>query len=437
MSLDDIIVDHESNQCLFVCAKCGAEYVTRDMLAMHMMDSARAGMCIETDTVSSIQNINNNNNNNSNHKMSTNEESVISEQSSTAPKLNQSSNMFEYSQPPYASLPNWIGERTEPIFNMLFNQLTLPHIYSLQNATLNANTNNNNNNNMHSANLMSLNHKIFSALEESLPSSFRGFRNASSSSTASSSITDVQKDEDGIQSLLMNSKYQTNNNLGQNVKMNFIHSLKVNKNDMFTSLATKDKIRMSSGKSNSNLSEYYKGRLKQISSEVNHSQRCTSPANPWIKSFGNQGSSNSSSSSSSSITSTGAISKPFNSPADTNIKSNNGNTKCTATLQSKSQTIVDRSANDQEGFKITYTNTQMKVCDVARSSRSTKCKDAKNLKAIKRSRSLPSPRTLLSQQMCSESTPSRVNENSVVEKTNDISPCDEMLHKVRFKYLVI
>ncbi|CAH8853775.1 unnamed protein product [Trichobilharzia szidati] len=351
MSLDDIILDHESNQCLFVCAKCGAEYVTRDMLAMHMMDSARAGMCIETDT------------------------------------------------------------------------LTLPHIYSLQNATVNANTNtiNNNNNSMHSNNFMSLNHKIFSAIEESLPP-FRGFRNASSSST-SSSITDVQKDEDGIQSLLMNSKYQTNNNnLAKNVKMNFIHSLKVNKSDMFTTLATKDKIRMSSGKFNSNLSEY-KGRLKNISSDMSCSQRCTSPAYPLIKSLGNQGSSSS--------TSVCAIAKSFNSPPDT-VKSTNINSKCTNTLQNKSQTAVDRATNNQEGFKITCADAQMKVCDTAKSLKPyTKCKDAKNVKAIKRSRSLPSPRTLWNQQMCSEPIPAHVNENNILEKTGDLSTCDEILHKTR------
>ncbi|CAH8522512.1 unnamed protein product [Schistosoma turkestanicum] len=408
MSLNDVILDHESNQCLFVCTKCGAEYVTRDMLAMHMMDSARTGMCTETDATGNVVSVNNN----TNHKI-TRCEDLIDSDKLIAQKSDEISNIFDPSL--YrSSLSSWIGERTEPIFNLLFNQLTLPNLYSMQNSTVN-NINNNNNNDLNSLQINSTNRsKFLSAYEGN--TNITSLKECRLNPGDTSSIIDMQNHE-SLHSLLLNSQYPTNS-ISPNIKMNFIQSLKINKNDILSKSAVKDNIRMINEKS---IPNDHKLKSKSVSNEVVTSQTSASSIYSFIKT----------------LTGYNAITT---SNRDTNESLNistgtqltNENKKFIDNAQCKSQ------RENQQSLKIAVLDSKVKCIE---SHKVAKCNElVDNIKRykiddhhfkIKRSRSLPSPRELRNQQHNFELNYSILEGNNKILKTNHMNNSDGVLHKVK------
>ncbi|CAH8562523.1 unnamed protein product [Heterobilharzia americana] len=404
MSLNDVILDHESNQCLFVCTKCGAEYVTRDMLAMHMMDSARAGMCIDSEAINNASTLNKNN---SNQKITVCEVLVDSDQACT--QKSETSNVFE-STHPYASLSNWIGERAEPIFNMLFNQLTLPHIYSLQSPTVNVNTKNNMDSNVFDP----VDRKVFSSLEDNIPC----VRGLQSNRNTSSSLLDIQKN-DGIQCLLMNCKQQANND-STNIKMNFISSLKGNKNDVFTSSTTRDRLRMTSEKSIPKVNDY-EGSAKGNLNEFLFNQTCTLPVYSLIRSLPNYNTSSTSSTNNS---------QTVNSP--TVSESVNDNSKATTNLQCISQRVI-KEVHSEEYFKNATVDPQPARYNDLKSLKFHRTfVNFKDCYTTKRSRSLPSPRALRNHQASCEIKTVHGNDVNKLTKISGLKNDDEVLHKIRY-----
>ncbi|CAI2730112.1 unnamed protein product [Schistosoma spindalis] len=412
MSLNDVILDHESNQCLFVCTKCGAEYVTRDMLAMHMMDSARAGMCIETDATTNASNVNNS----TNHKITLCEDLLDSDKLITQ-KHDGISNNFDPS--PYrSSLSSWIGERTEPIFNILFNQLTLPNLYSIQNST----TNNNNNNSKDINNLHTnpKNRKFLSGYEGNIPS----LRGCQINPDDSSSFIDMQKSE-CLHNLLLNSKYPTNN-IPPNIKMNLIRSLKVNETDVFPKPTIKDNVRVMNEKSISNDNKI---KLKNVPNEVVTSQTSTSSVYSFIKSLTGCNAIS---------TSNRDISKSLNFSPGTSLS--NEDQKFLNNVQCKSHR-ENQDVNSQESLKIAILDSNVKCIENHKVSKCSELfEDVKRYEiidqpvTIKRSRSLPSPRGLGNQKNC-EMNYSVLKGNNQFLNTSNMNDSDGVFHKVKRIFL--
>ncbi|CAH8586856.1 unnamed protein product [Schistosoma rodhaini] len=410
MSLNDVILDHESNQCLFVCAKCGAEYVTRDMLAMHMMDSARAGMCVETDATTNASNVNNNNN----HKTNLCEDLVDSDKLITQ-KHDAVSNNFDL--PPYrSSLSSWIGERTEPIFNILFNQLTLPNLYSIQNSTP-INNNNHNINDINSLHANPKNCKFLSGYEGNIPS----LRGCQINPDDSSSFIDMQKSE-CLHSLLLNSKYPTNN-ISSNIKMNLIRSLKVNETDVFPKSTIKDSFQFMNEKSISNDN---KTKLKNVPNEVVTSQTSTSSVYSFVKSLTGRNAIS---------TSNRDISKSLNFSPGTQLT--NDDQKFINNVQCKSHR-ENQDFNSQESLRIAIPDSNVKCIENHRVSKCSELfEDVKRSEnfdhpiKIKRSRSLPSPRGLGSQQRNCEMNYSVLEGNNRFLNTSNMNDGSGVFHKIR------
>ncbi|CAH8571013.1 unnamed protein product [Schistosoma curassoni] len=409
MSLNDVILDHESNQCLFVCTKCGAEYVTRDMLAMHMMDSARAGMCIETDATTNASNVNNS----TNHKITLCEDLVDSDKLITQ-KHDGISNNFNPSS--YrSSLSGWIGERTEPIFNILFNQLTLPNLYSIQNST--TNNNSNNSNDTTSFHTSPKNRRFLSGYEGNIPS----FRGCQINQDNSSSYIDIQKSE-CLHNLLLNSKYPTSN-IPPNIKMNLIRSLKVNETNVFPKSTIKDSVRNMNEKSNSN---DYKIKMKNVPSEVVTSQTSTSSVYSFIKSLNGCNAIS---------TSNRDISKSLNFSSGTSLT--NEDQKFINNIQCKSHR-ENQDVNSQESLKIAILDSNVKCIENHKVSKGSELfEDVKRYEiidqplTIKRSRSLPSPRGLGNQQRNCEMNYSVLEGNNRFLNASNMNNSDGVFHKTR------
>ncbi|KAK4470623.1 hypothetical protein MN116_006159 [Schistosoma mekongi] len=400
MSLDDVISDHESNQCLFVCTKCGAEYVTRDMLAMHMMDSARAGMCIETDAVNHTPNVTNS----TNHKITLCEDLVDSDKLVTQ-KHNETSNIFNGSlcRP---SLSNWMNEQTEPMFNILFNQLTLPHLYSIQNSSSSISDNN-----INSIHTNPANYKFRSTFEGNV-SSFRGCR---INRDHSSSFLDIQNNKN-LQNLLLNFQYPTSS-ISPNTKTNFVQSLKVNKSDVYSKSTVTDSVRTLNEKS---ISNDCKTKVISTSDEMLTCQPSVSPVYSLIKALAVH---NDTSNSSYDISKSKKLLE--------DIEFTNEHQRSTNTMLHKSQ------KESQESSKVAASDSKLKCIE---SHKISKCRELfgvnfdnfyDNYMTVKRSRSLPSPRALRNQQVNCEMACSVIEENSKLLKTKSTNDNDDVLHKTQ------